>query len=162
MTRIFNAYQSLRTWVVTHTEHIYAAVIAPIIGYFAPIGNILLLALVAVFIDLITGILAARKRGEGIESNKLYRTIKKYICILIFLGLTFAFDKEIPLIEIHVIAAWLVIGFELWSILENMGQLTDNQLFRFLKKVMKGKIEEVSGEKIDETENESMSREDNK
>ena len=81
MTRIFNAYQSLRTWVVTHTEHIYAAVIAPLFGYFAPIKNIFLLALAAVFIDLITGVLAARKRGEGIESHKLYKTIKQYYFI---------------------------------------------------------------------------------
>ena len=157
MTRIFNAYQSLRTWVVTHTEHIYAAVIAPFFGYFAPIKNIFLLALVAVFIDLITGVLAARKRGEGIESHKLYKTIKKYICIMLFLGLTYAFDKEIPFLEIHIIAAWLVIGFEIWSILENMAQITDNPLFRFLKKFMGKKIKDVSGEDIDE----SMSGKDN-
>lgn len=76
---------------------------------------------------------------------------------MLFLGLTYAFDKEIPLIEIHIIAAWLVIGFEIWSILENMAQITDNPLFRFLKKFMGKKIKDVSGEDIDE----SMSGKDN-
>lgn len=56
MTRIFNAYQSLRTWVVTHTEYIYAAVIAPFFGYFAPIKNIFLLALAVSILKLIVGV----------------------------------------------------------------------------------------------------------
>ena len=50
-----------------------------------------------------------------------------------------------------------MIGFEIWSILENMAQITDNPLFRFLKKFMGKKIKDVSGEDIDE----SMSGKDN-
>lgn len=160
MTRVFNTYHAFKAWVVAHAENFYFAFVMPIIGYFAPIKNILILALAIIAVDFITGILAARKRGEGIESKKLYKSFYKLCCVYILLMLIYAIDTEIPVISIHKIAAWIIIGFELWSILENMAQLTDHPLFSFLKRFMKGKIENVSGLKI--SDDESLSRENNK
>lgn len=162
MTRIFNAFQSIKAWAVNHSNNFMAGVFAPILGYFSPIKNMFFVAFAVIAVDFITGVIAARVQGIGIKSAKLYKSLYKIGCIWAILGLTYAIDTEIPVFQIHTIIAWIIVGFELWSILENMGKITDHPIFRILRKFMKDKIEDVSGVDISEQENESMSRKDNK
>ena len=57
-------------------------------------------------------------------------------------ALLFALDKEIDFIQLHKVVAWIVIGFEVWSILENSVKITDHKVFRILKRFMEDKFKE--------------------
>ena len=66
----------------------------------------------------------------------------------------FAIDKEIPVIKLHIVFAWIIVGFEVWSILENMAKIIDHPIFRILKRFMEDKIKDNTGVDINQTENE--------
>lgn len=134
----------VRGWLYAHSTNFISGAILSIFSYFSPVRGVLIVAFAAILLDLITGIIAARIRGEGIKSKKLYKTGIKIGCVSAIILMTFAIDKEIPLIELHKIVAWLIVGFELWSILENMAQITDHPIFKFLQRFMKDKIEKAS------------------
>ena len=61
-----------------------------IASFIIPIKSFLLFTVFVVFADTVTGIMAAKKRGEEITSKGLYRTSQKclvYLCgIMIFEG----------------------------------------------------------------------------
>ena len=134
----------VKEWLYAHSNNFISGAILSIFSYFSPVKGILIVAFAAILLDLITGIIAARIRGEGIKSKKLYKTGIKIGCVSAIILMTFAIDEEIPLIELHKIVAWLIVGFELWSILENMAQITDHPVFKFLQRFMKDKIEKAS------------------
>jgi len=101
----------------------------------------------AILLDLILGVLAARARKEGIKSFKLWRTAYKLLIAVMVVALLYAMDIEIgtDIIQLHRIVAWLITGFEIWSMLESAGQITDHKLFRMLKKYMEDKVEAITG-----------------
>lgn len=142
----------VRAWVSAHSNNFMSGALMGILSYFSPVKGVLLVAFAAILLDLITGIIAARTRGEGIKSKKLYKTAVKIGCVSAIILMTYAIDKEIPLIELHKLVAWLIVGFELWSILENMAQITDHPVFRFLKRLMRDKIEKASEVELEEKE----------
>jgi uncharacterized membrane protein len=100
-----------------------------IASFFIPIKGFLLFTVFVVFTDTITGILAARKRGEPITSKGLYRTSQKivtYFCgIMIFHGasITFGLPSQITYSVSFIIAAT-----ELFSISENIKSITGTNI----------------------------------
>ena len=100
-----------------------------IASFFIPIKGFLLFTVFVVFADTITGILAARKRGEAITSKGLYRTSQKivtYFCgIMIFHGasITFGLPSQITYSVSFIIAAT-----ELFSISENIKSITGTNI----------------------------------
>lgn len=142
----------VRAWASAHSNNFMSGALMGILSYFSPVKGVLLVAFAAILLDLITGIIAARTRGEGIKSKKLYKTAVKIGCVSAIILMTYAIDKEISLIELHKLVAWLIVGFELWSILENMAQITDHPVFRFLKRLMRDKIEKASEVELEEKE----------
>jgi uncharacterized membrane protein len=100
-----------------------------IASFFIPIKGFLLFTVFVVFADTITGILAARKRGEPITSKGLYRTSQKivtYFCgIMIFHGasITFGLPSQITYSVSFIIAAT-----ELFSISENIKSITGTNI----------------------------------
>lgn len=118
MTRIFNAYQSLRTWVVTHTEHIYAAVIAPFFGYFAPIKNIFLLALAVSILKLIVGVATIAYIGQFIVLG-----IIGIIAIKLFTGFaTLTYIEEYPVVGIIALLAIVYFVYEQIQMYEKLSK----------------------------------------
>ena len=109
----------------------------------------------AIILDLFTGMLAARKRGEGLKSIKMWRTIYKLFYSIIIVMLLFGMDNEMGMgfIQLHKIVAWLITGFEIWSILENAATISDLKIFFILKKFMSDKIKEQTGVSINEKKN---------
>lgn len=99
---------------------------------------------VIILLDLFFGIIAARHRGEGIESRKLWRTVYKFLIANLVVALAYSIDVEIGLIDMHKTIAWFIIGFEFWSILENLAQISNLQIFVILKKIMTAKIKTVT------------------
>ncbi|NBW21405.1 MAG: hypothetical protein EBR82_76950, partial [Caulobacteraceae bacterium] len=96
-----------------------------IASFFIPIKGFLLFTVFVVFTDTITGILAARKRGEQITSKGLYRTSQKclvYLCgIMIFEGARLTF--QLPF-NITYMVAFTIATTELFSIAENIKSIT--------------------------------------
>ena len=96
-----------------------------IASFFIPIKGFLLFTVFVVFADTVTGILAARKRGERITSKGLYRTSQKvvvfFVGIMIFEGAKNTFS--LPL-NITYMVAFTIATTELYSIAENIKSMT--------------------------------------
>jgi len=102
----------------------YAICCGWIFSFFVPIKGFLIFTVFVVFADMATGILAAKKEGQKINSRGLYRTIEKivvYFCaILIFEGARNTFSLP----NITYMAAFLIATVELYSISENIKRIT--------------------------------------
>jgi len=102
----------------------YAICCGWIFSFFIPIKGFLIFTVFVVFADMGTGILAAKKEGQKINSRGLYRTIEKiivYFCaILIFEGARNTFSLP----NITYMAAFLIATVELYSISENIKRIT--------------------------------------
>lgn len=101
-----------------------AAMISPLVDFYANLAPYLLLAIALIVIDSRFGIKAARKRGETIRtSRKWRRAINKlvdYICWVTLAGMigqTFGVAFHIPILSAIVLC--IVYGIELTSIVNN-------------------------------------------
>jgi hypothetical protein len=103
----------------------YAICFGWVASFFLPIKGFLIFTVFVVFADMGTGILAAKKEGQKINSRGLYRTMEKivvYFCgILIFEGARNTFS--IPF-NITYMTAFLMAAVELTSISENIKRIT--------------------------------------
>jgi uncharacterized membrane protein len=103
----------------------YAICCGWIASFFIPIKGFLIFTIFVVFADMGTGIIAAKKEGQKINSRGLYRTIEKiivYFCaILIFEGARNTFSLPF---NITYMAAFLIATVELYSISENIKRIT--------------------------------------
>ena len=142
----------MRAWVLAHSYNLIVGAIAGIAGYFAPVQNVVLVVVMAILLDCLTGVWASAKRGKGIKSRRLLRTFYKIGLATIVIYLLYSMDKEMGVIELHKIVAWVIAGFEVWSILENATKITDHRIFRLLRRFMEDRIEQNTGIKIDEKE----------
>jgi uncharacterized membrane protein len=102
----------------------YAICCGYIFSFFIPIKGFLIFTIFVVFADMGTGIIAAKKEQQKINSRGLYRTIEKiivYFCaILIFEGARNTFSLP----NITYMAAFLIATVELYSISENIKRIT--------------------------------------
>jgi uncharacterized membrane protein len=107
----------------------YSICCGVLFSFFLPIKHFLIFTIFVVFADTVTGIMAARKRGEAITSKGLYRTSQKvvtYFCgIMIFHGasVTFGLPSQITYSVSFIIAAT-----ELFSISENIKSITGTNI----------------------------------
>jgi uncharacterized membrane protein len=107
----------------------YSICCGVLFSFFLPIKHFLIFTIFVVFADTVTGIMAARKRGEPITSKGLYRTSQKvvtYFCgIMIFhgAGITFGLPSQITYSVSFIIAAT-----ELFSISENIKSITGTNI----------------------------------
>jgi uncharacterized membrane protein len=107
----------------------YSICCGVLFSFFLPIKHFLIFTIFVVFSDTVTGILAAKKRGEPITSKGLYRTSQKvvtYFCgIMIFHGasITFGLPSQITYSVSFIIAAT-----ELFSISENIKSITGTNI----------------------------------
>ena len=96
-----------------------------IASFFIPIKGFLLFTVFVVFADTVTGIMAARKRGEAITSKGLYRTSQKvvvyFVGIMIFEGAKNTFSLPV---NITYMVAFTIATTELYSIAENIKSIT--------------------------------------
>jgi hypothetical protein len=103
----------------------YAICCGWIFSFFIPIKGFLLFVIAVTFADMITGIKAARKEGQKINSRGLYRTSEKiavyFVGIMIFEGAKNTFSLPVP---ITYMVAFLIATVELYSISENIKRIT--------------------------------------
>lgn len=147
---IYQKYKEMKIWLVNHSNNFISGAIMSIMAYYAPCKGMIIVAVSAILFDLLTGVMASLSEGKGIKSKRLWRTIYKLFFVASLIMLLYSVDKEFQMIELHRVVAWLVVGFEVWSILENMARITDHPIFRILKRYMTDKIQDTTGVNIEE------------
>lgn len=105
-----------------------------IISIFAPIQAVLVTVGILIVADLVLGILAARKRGEVINSASMRRTVSKMliyesVVILGYLLQHYLMDDIMPVAKICAGAIGMV---EFKSILENADTINGGSLLKAL------------------------------
>lgn len=109
-------------------------------------------------VDFVTGVIKSSvvakrtKNRFAFESVKAWRTIYKYVFILIGIFLAEVLDMTISEERLRLANYFtaFVCGVEFWSFLENAAVISDHPIFRWLRKFMKFKVEDELGMTIDE------------
>jgi uncharacterized membrane protein len=117
----------------------YSICCGVLFSFFLPIKHFLIFTIFVVFADTVTGIMAARKRGEAITSKGLYRTSQKvvvyFVGIMIFEGAKNTFSLPV---NITYMVAFTIATTELYSISENIKSMTGvnigTLILRFFKR----------------------------
>jgi uncharacterized membrane protein len=116
----------------------YAICCGWIFSFFLPIKHFLIFTIFVVFADTVTGIIAAKKRGEKITSKGLYRTSQKvvvYFCgIMIFHGASVTFSLPS---QIVYSVSFLIAFTELSSVSENIKSITGVNIGTIILKFFK-------------------------
>ncbi|MBQ4155886.1 MAG: phage holin family protein [Clostridia bacterium] len=132
-------------------DKIWAYCITGTLSFFEPLWLLMLWFFIFVAVDMITGISAAIKERQLIESNKLRKTIYKLFMYCTVIVLVHAIDTEmITVVNLGLarICAAIICGIELYSILENCYRITGNDVFRILTQFTLKKIEDNTGAKL--------------
>lgn len=112
-------------------QHMKSAALALLV-VFAPAQGMIVTSLALVLMDLITGVLAARKQEIPITSSGLRRTIAKVFIYEIAIILGFVTQQYLTGASVPV--ANIIAGFvgitELTSVLENLNILGDGKLLK--------------------------------
>lgn len=137
-------------WILEHLLNIVCALFAAILGYFKPINGIIDLMISAIVIDFIIGIWVSLRIGKKIQSKLMWRTIEKLLVCILLVTLSYSAYHELGMFSLHIYVAWGVVGFEFWSILENLSKINNIRLFKVLKKITEASFEKKTGVKIDD------------
>lgn len=105
-----------------------------LVAVFAPIKVALITILLLITADCITGILAARKRGEPITSAKLRNTLSKFL--IYFTAMMLGFLTEVYLLDNSIPISKFVGGIcgitECKSLMENLNTISGTDIFKSL------------------------------
>jgi len=111
----------------------FAILIAYLIFFFSPIVAILIATGVLVFTDLFTGVFAANKRGEKIDSKKMARSISKIIFYFTAIILSRMMETVFfPSIPIASITSGYIALIEFKSNIENISSITGLDIWKAL------------------------------
>lgn len=106
--------------------------VAAIVAVFAPVHGTMITAFLLVFVDTVTGTIAAKKRNEVITSRRMGDAVKKIALyqtaiVLAFLTEKYMLGGTLPLV--NMVAG--LIGFnELLSVLENLNSISGKDLLK--------------------------------
>jgi phage-related holin len=134
-------------------DKIWAYAFAAVMGFLEPLWVMMLWFLIFVMVDFITGIYASLIEGKLITSNKMQKTVVKFITYATAIFLLHGIDAYlISFAKLYLarIGATLICGIELYSIFENMYRSTGNPVFKVLTQFTLKKIEEQTGVTADE------------
>lgn len=126
---------------------IWAYLTATIIGFFEPIGVLILWMLIFIIADMITGVYASFVKGILITSHKLQRTVIKFLMYGSSIALLEGLDKYlITFADLNLarIGAIIICGIELYSVFENCYKATGNIVFKALTQFTSKKIKDTT------------------
>ena len=119
-----------------------------VLAYFTPISEMVIVMLIFLLLDTISGIWASLKKGEKLESHKLRKTVYKIVWYTVAVMLSWMMEKTFFLTWSNL--ASLVCGFicfvELKSIFENVTSITNEPVFLKILKIIKRKGSETLNE----------------
>jgi len=110
-------------------EHIYKGILV-MFSVFAPIQSVLFACGALIVADMVTGIIAAKKRGEKITSAQMRRSVSKLIVYQIAIISGFILEKYMlqDLVPVSKIVAGVIGMVEFTSILENGSAIAGKDL----------------------------------
>jgi phage-related holin len=133
---------------IINMETFFPKVLALFLAYFASVAEMIHVMLIFLALDTISGIWAALKAGDKIRSQKLRRTVYKFLWYTVAVMSAWMMEKTFTLSWSHL--ASIVAGFislvELKSIFENISRITGEPVFLRIIKMFKRK----TGETLDE------------
>jgi phage-related holin len=98
---------------------------------FAPIQAVLITTMVLIGVDFVTGIVAARKRGEVITSSGFRRTISKLVVYELALVVGFLAERYMmPMLPVCKMVSSLIALTEIKSIYENLDSASGGDLLK--------------------------------
>ena len=115
-----------------------ASIVAFVAAYLAPVVPALITCGLLVAVDTITGIIAAKSKGESIQSKMLYRIAPKLIVynLLIITGYAVQQNMGIKWIPFTDISTGVIALIEFKSILENVSKLIGKDVFEYIKDLL--------------------------
>lgn len=123
---------------------------------FAPIGPLVVCASLFIGVDFLTGVAADRSRTRNhgqrwyFESRRAWRTILKAGFVWMAISMAWLLEHcVLGFLTLHLaqLLCGFVCGVEMWSFLENAGELSDGPLFRAIRRIARNRIrKEVQGE----------------
>jgi len=117
----------MKNFVLNNLSAIYIYIIV----YFSPVFPVLFGLGFIVLTDFVTGMLAAKKRGEVISSRKMRPTVTKGIGYMAAILVAHTFEKSfMPDLNCLKIVSGLIALIELKSLDENIKDLTGKSLFK--------------------------------
>lgn len=105
-----------------------------ILAVFAPIKAMLITCGVLIMADMITGMLAARKRQEKIQSAEMRRSISKFVVYQIAIMSAFLLETYMlhNMVPVSKIVAGVIGMVEFKSILENASVIVDQDILKMV------------------------------
>jgi toxin secretion/phage lysis holin len=130
---------------LTSYSKLWMAFGAFMLSYFSPIKEIVHVMIIFLAVDTISGVWAAYKSGEAIESHKLRKTVYKLIWYTAAVMLTHMAETCFSLqwSSMTKIVAAFICFVELKSIFENIARITDEPVFKRLSRMFKKKTDEL-------------------
>ena len=107
-------------------------ILATVVSVLAPIHAVIITVGILILFDSITGVLAARKRGEKIKSSGLRRTVSKAIVYQIAVISAFLVQKYLisDTVPVSKIVSGIIGVVELTSIFENLNTVYGANIFK--------------------------------
>ena len=134
-------------------DKIWSYSLVAIAGFLEPLWVMLLWFLIFIAVDFVTGIYASLVEGKLITSNKMQKTVIKFVMYATAIFLLHGIDAYmITFTKLYLarIGCTLICGIELYSIFENCYRITGNPVFKILTQFTLKKIEENTGVSKDE------------
>lgn len=134
-------------------EKVAFAIAGGFVGFFLPLPLLVFWMFMFVIVDMISGMLAAKQRGEILSSKKMKKTVSKLICYMTVLLLARGINVHVlPMVELYAcyITTGIICFVEMFSIFENLYCITGNQVFRLLTQWSKKKMKETTGISIED------------
>ena len=121
------------------------------LGFVLPIWPFILTAICLVFADAVTGVIAAKKRGEKITSRGFYRTSQKIVVYMVSIlaceGIRVVFVPGVP---VTYTAAAAISVTELKSILENTQIVSGANIFQQISGMLPSKKKPTEEDEIEQ------------
>ena len=113
-------------------------------AYFAPVKEVFFIMLVFVGIDLVTGMIASKRRGIPRSSRRMRKSVKKLCGYMVVVLLAFLIERLLKAdwLIAHRFVAAFICTVELLSILENLTVVTGHPIFMKIMCLVRGKASE--------------------
>lgn len=128
------------------------------LAYFSPLYEMFIVLMLFVLADLVTGIVASRKRGIPRSSRRLRKSTAKLVNYIMAMILAFAAERAfgVEWFVAHRAIGAFICAVEMLSILENMAVITEHPVFMAIVRWFRGKAsakDAMLKELIDEKNN---------
>lgn len=138
---------------VLDLDKMWSYALVSVLGFFEPLWVLMLWFFIFIGFDFLTGICAAYVERQEITSNKMRKTVGKFISYALTIVLLHGIDVYmLPFEALYMarIGATIICGIELHSIFENCYRVTGNRVFLVLTQFTLKKIEQQTGVEIDD------------